>query len=205
MGSTRHTARRQAIGMALFMLSTFAITSAYAADGCKFLLCIAGPWASISQCVPTVREVLRDLARGRAFPNCSMAGAGNSANNAWVDHTACPSMYRHYDSDSGMYMGCSYQGRISVYVNDGVWSQVFWNMGGDTTTWYSDTARASLTQQPGSLPLDDRFGGDLEGWNSAQVAQCRSNGGTSTFDQFGAFLVCNYPNSGDGNQGGSGG
>lgn len=193
MKSTRFKVKSWFIGMALAMLSMFSTTSAHAADGCKFLLCIAGPWASISQCVPTVREVFRDLARGRPFPTCSMSGAGNSANNTWVDRAACPSMYRQYDSESGSYVGCSYPGRISVYVNGGLWSQVFWNMGGDTSTVYSDTARTSLTQQPGSLPLDDLFLNDLNGWNSARVSQCRSAGGTVEFDLFGAFTRCNYP------------
>ena len=43
--------------------------------------CCASPpraGASIPQCVPPIQQVLRDLARGRPFPTCGMAGAGNS-------------------------------------------------------------------------------------------------------------------------------
>src|SRR5678809_1218397 len=46
-----------------------------AADGCLVLLCLAAPnWRAIAQCVPPVQSVLRDLARGRPFPSCSMSG-----------------------------------------------------------------------------------------------------------------------------------
>mgnify|MGYP006381055081 CR=1 FL=1 len=49
--------------------------TAHAVDGCKVLLCFAAPsWRAIPQCVPPIREVLRDLARGRPFPSCAMAG-----------------------------------------------------------------------------------------------------------------------------------
>ena len=182
----------------LTMLSMFSAGSAHAADGCKFLLCIAGPWSSIAACQPTVHEVFRDLARGRPFPTCGMSGVGNTANNTWVDEGSCPSMYRQYNSVSGGYSGCTYLARISVYINGGMWSQVYWDMSANTSTWYSAAARSGLTQQVGSAPLDDRFQNDLMGWNSGQVASCQSNSGTVVFDVFGAFQQCTYPWSGGG-------
>lgn len=195
---SRFRVKAWCIGMPLAMLAMLSSPSAHAADGCKFLLCIAGPWASISQCVPTVREVFRDLARGRSFPTCSMSGAGNSANNTWVNQRSCPSMYRQHDWETGSYVGCTYPGRISVYVNGALWSQVFWDVGGNTSTWYSDTARTSLTERPDAAPLDEVFRNDLNLWNAMQVDQCRSRGGTAEFDQFNAFQRCNYPYWGEG-------
>jgi len=198
MKTNRFKVKSWFAGMAMAMLSMFATTSAHAVDGCKFLLCIAGPWSSISECVGTVHAVFRDLARGRPFPVCTMSGGpGNSANNAWVGESDCPSMYRQYSAESGAYTGCTYPGRISVYVNGGLWSQVYWNMGGGTTTWYSDTARSSLTSTPGSLPLDDTFVNDLTSWNT-QVVSCRAAGGTADSDAFGAFQRCNMPETGGG-------
>lgn len=184
--------------LALAILSMFSATSAHAADGCKFLLCIAGPWSSIAACVPTVHEVLHDLARGRPFPTCGMSGANNSAHNTWVDEASCPSMYRQYSSMSGGYSGCAFPARISVYINGGLWSQVYWDMSANTSTWYSAAARSGLTQPSGSAPLDDRFLNDLRGWNSVQVAQCQAGSGTVVFDVFGAFQQCNYPGWGGG-------
>lgn len=44
----------------------------FAADGCKALLCFANPNGpmAVSECVPTVKEVLRDMAKGDPFPTC---------------------------------------------------------------------------------------------------------------------------------------
>lgn len=176
----------------LAALSMFGTTSVQAADGCKFLLCIAGPWQSISECRPTVYEVFRDLARGRPFPTCDMSGEGNSANNAWATEATCPIMYRHYDAESGAYSGCTYTGRINVYMQGNLWSQVYWNNRGDTSTWYSDYARSQLTT-PGAAPLDETFQNDVNNWNAAQVSQCQSNGGTPVFGEFGAFVSCSLP------------
>ena len=195
MKSQNIKAKSWVISMALAMFSMFSSTAANAADGCKFLLCIAGPWSSISQCVPTVHAVFHDLARGRPFPTCSMAGAGNSANNTWVGESSCPSMYRRYGENG--YEGCSYPGLISVSVNGAPWSQVFWNTGGSTSTLYSNTATTAMTQQTGSAPIDDHFVTDLNRWNT-QVTQCQGSGGTVEFDSFGAFQRCYLPESNGG-------
>lgn len=52
------------------LVFTAAPASARAADGCTVLLCLAGNWRNISQCVPPVRQALRDLMLGRGFPVC---------------------------------------------------------------------------------------------------------------------------------------
>ena len=187
-----------AISMALAVFSMLSATLAHAADGCKFLLCIAGPWSSISQCVPTVHDVFRDLARGRPFPTCGIGGANTTAHNDWLDASPCPSMYRQCNYRSGSYSGCIYPGRISVYVNGGLWSQVYWDMSANTSTSYSAAAQPGLTLQAGSAPLNEHFLTDLTGWNSGQVPQCQSGGGTAIFDAFGAFQRCDFPNSGGG-------
>jgi hypothetical protein len=196
MKSTRFKVKSWFLGMALAMLSMFAASSAHAVDGCKLLLCLAGNWRNISECRPTVLEAFRDMARGRPFPTCGMSGAGNSAGNNWADQSTCPAMYRQYDSESGAYSGCTYPCRITVNINGALWSHVYWDFSGNTTTWYSDTARTQLTQ-PNAAPLDDTFYTDLMRWNS-QIRQCTSNGGTPVIGQYGAFERCNYPDYGGG-------
>lgn len=187
-----------------FASATTALTAlllsmpAHAVDGCKFLLCIAGPWSSIPQCVPIVREVFRDLARGRPFPTCAMSGGGNYANNTWVNEAECPSMYRNYSHYANEYRGCRYPGRISVFVNGSLWSRVFWNMRGTTTTWYSDAARTSLSRPQNALPLDNTFVSDLTRWNALHVTNCQNLDGTPDLDGFGAFQKCNLPSWGYG-------
>lgn len=184
------------LSAALAALGAFSAAPAYAVDGCKLLLCLAGPWGSISECRGTVLQAFRDMARGRPFPTCAMSGAGNSAGNNWADQSTCPAMYRQYDSDSGAYSGCTYPGRITVNINGALWSQVYWDYSGNTSTWYSDAARTQLTQ-PNAAPLDDTFNSDLTRWNS-QISQCTSGGGTPVIGQYGAFERCNYPDYGGG-------
>ena len=181
------------ISMSFVMCSMFGATSAHAADGCKFLLCIAGPWASISECVPTVREVFRDLARGRAFPTCDMSGSDNTASNAWASQATCPAMYRQYSYDDNIYVGCRYPGQISVRVNGALWSNVYWDYSSNTVTWYSDAAKENFAKQGAQLPSDGGFNNDQANWNSTQVAQCQSRAGTPVFDSASNFQQCNYP------------
>jgi len=46
---------------------------AQAADGCKFLLCMgAVNPMGIAECAPTVKEVVRDLAKGKSLPTCNL-------------------------------------------------------------------------------------------------------------------------------------
>jgi hypothetical protein len=69
---------RGTVAAGALALAFVAAAPAQAADGCTVLLCLAAPrWRAIAQCVPPVREVLRDLARGGPVPVCAMAGAGN--------------------------------------------------------------------------------------------------------------------------------
>jgi hypothetical protein len=60
----------------LFLASMSLSRTASAVDGCEVLLCLAAPngWSGIAQCVPPMREFLRDMALGHAFPSCAMAG-----------------------------------------------------------------------------------------------------------------------------------
>lgn len=182
------------VSTAFALFALFSSTTAHAADGCKFLLCITGPWSSISQCVPTVQEVFRDVARGRGIPTCDMGGEGNSAVNNWVDEASCPSMWKMYGGENMTYVGCMYPARISVYVTGQLWSQVFWTTSGQTATFYSERAIAALTSQAGSLPLDQTFSNELTAWNSARVSSCV--GGTLAYDSFGAVLSCTMPETG---------
>jgi hypothetical protein len=182
-------------GVAFATLGALSAAPAYAVDGCKLLLCLAGNWKNIGACSGTVLQAFKDMAKGKPFPTCAMSGAGNAAGNTWADKGSCPAMYRMYDGD-GNYSGCTYPGRITVNINGALWSEVYWNFSGNTVTWYSDTARTQLTQ-PNAAPLDDTFYNDLKLWN-AQISQCTSGGGTPVIGQYGAFERCNYPDNGGG-------
>lgn len=112
----------RAVGASAALLSSclLASTTAHAVDGCLVLLCFAAPsWKSIPKCVPPIRQVLRDLARGKAFPTCGMSGAGNSARHAWARAPGnCPPQYtRVHEAESGPVYTCDYTGAIMVTID----------------------------------------------------------------------------------------
>lgn len=131
------------VASAALAVAGFAIPdAAYAVDGCKLLLCLAGNWKSIPMCVPTVQEALHDAARGHPFPTCDTAGSGNTASHQWANQANCPSFYSTYNRNG--WSACSYAGVISVRVNDAPWADVFWRGSGATSTRYYDAARTQL-------------------------------------------------------------
>ena len=136
---------------------------ALAVDGCLVLLCLAAPsWRAIPQCVPPITQVLRDLARGRPFPTCGMAGPGNSASHQWASAPGyCPQQYtRAFDGVNGLDYSCDFTGAVTVNIEGAAWARTWWNMGGDSVTEYLPAAKARL----GSW--DTRFDTDLANWAS---------------------------------------
>lgn len=129
---------------------------AHAVDGCKLLLCLAGNWKNIGECVPTVRQALRDLARGHAFPSCAMSSAGNNSAFQWANEATCPPWYSNYNWRTGAWQSCSYPGVITVSMNGVWWADVFVDpSGGNTSTSYSQAARDQLANTAGVDPTFD--------------------------------------------------
>ena len=154
----------------LAALATFS-APARAVDGCKVLLCLAAPsWRSIPECVPTINQLHRDLARGKPFPVCSMAGAGNSANNDWASApTNCPPQYtRVLDGESGPIYSCDYAGAVTVSINGAPFTRTWWSMGGDTVTEFTPAAKAQLGT------WDRKFDDDYASWLAAQPVPTQS-------------------------------
>jgi len=152
----------------LLSLALLAAPAAKAADGCTVLLCLAGNWKNISVCVPPVEQTLRDMAFGKPFPTCAMgsASSGSSgqtvAGNTTPDQSTCPAMYSVYSLENNNWTGCQYTGMISVVINGQPWANTFWNVGGTTSTWYSDTARVQL-----GATIDPTYDNDLAAWTAA--------------------------------------
>jgi hypothetical protein len=136
----------------------------HAVDGCLMLLCLAAPsWRAIPQCVSPVRQLFRDLARGKPFPTCSMSGAGNSANHAWSNAPSfCPPQYtRVIEAESAPIYQCDYSGVISVSINGAPFSRTWWSFGGDSVTDFSPAAKTQLGT------WDTRFDDDYAKWVAA--------------------------------------
>ena len=148
----------------LAALALLAPSPARAVDDCLVLLCFAAPsWRSIPQCVPPIRQVLRDLARGKPFPTCAMAGAGNSASHDWASAPGyCPPQYtRVSDGESRPIYSCDYTGAVSVSVNGEAFARTWWTMDGDSVTEFSAAAKAQLGT------WDTRFDDDYAAWRAA--------------------------------------
>lgn len=134
---------------------------ARAVEGCTVLLCLAAPsWRAISQCVPPIRQLLRDLARGRAFPSCGMSGAGSSAANE-LAHAPdnCPPQYtRLVERPNGPVPICLFNGAVAVNVRGELWSRTWWNLGGDSVTEFSSAAKQQMSK------WDTQFDDDHARW-----------------------------------------
>jgi len=139
--------------------------AARAVDGCLVLLCLAGNWSAIAQCVPPVEQLFADLALGDPFPTCAFASAANLPAGGEPAVTAamaapgtsgpttsvlqalteqnCPVQYAV--DWGGQFVSCSsYVGLISVTVNGVPWSQTLWSPGGAAVTCYSSSAETAL-------------------------------------------------------------
>ena len=144
--------------------------SAHAIDGCKVTLCVAGNWRHISECTPVVEQALRDVARGRSWPTCSMSSAPpapgaptpgvTSSTWQWPTEETCPPFYSNYSEESGRWMSCQFSGIISVVINGQPWADTFASFsGGATSTRYYDPARAAL-----GSGIDPRYDEDAAAW-----------------------------------------
>ncbi len=136
---------------------------AHAVDGCKLLLCMAGNWKNISQCEPTVRQALRDAARGRGWPSCDMGGSSASANQ-YVAPQQCAPQYRTSweDRNGNIIYSCPYSGVIHVAVEGQAWSRTWWSPSGDSVVEWLPAAKAAFAGTPGAM--DDQFDRDYAAW-----------------------------------------
>ena len=139
-------------------------TPAHAVDSCKVLLCMAGNWKNISQCEPTVRQALRDVARGRGWPQCGMGGNSGTANQ-YLSPDQCPEQYRTIagtDDNNRVIYSCPFAGVIHVAVEGQPWSRSWWSPSGDTVVEWLPAAKAAFANTPESM--DDRFDRDHAAW-----------------------------------------
>jgi hypothetical protein len=168
-----------AAALAALMALTAASPSARAVDGCTVLLCLAAPkWSAVPPCVPPIRQLFHDLARGRRFPACRMSSGSSStpsntqASNAWAHApTLCPPQYTHLlDVDPGPVYSCDYTGTVSVVINGSLFARTWWNTAGQTVTEFTPAAKTQLGT------WDSQFDDDYAAWLAAQPAPAPTPG-----------------------------
>jgi hypothetical protein len=150
---------------AFFVAAMGAASGAYAVDGCKILLCMAGPWKNIAECKKDVEKVLHDSAKGKPFPVCTMSDGGSAAAEEFNSELTCPPFYSYYDSETNKWASCKYPNKVDVYIDGQLWSRVHFDYAGNTSTWYSDAAKASLDP----ATLDPRYDLDKAIWDAIPV------------------------------------
>ena len=171
--------RRVVVGQVLLAASLSLVSgAAYSSDGCTVLLCLAGNWRQIGQCVPPVQQAFRDLARGRAWPTCDMGGSpyssGTGASNRNLNVRDCPGPYLYEIFYDGSFVGyeCSLRGVIEVQVNGRLWSQTYWDAAGTSITDYLAPAQAQLAD------YDRAFEEAMSAWRATpayDLWNCRIN------------------------------
>lgn len=160
--TARPTTRRKTLQLCGFGLGLAACAALlHASEGCQLLLCLSSSnWRSIPLCEPLVRKVMRDLARSRPLPVCTMSGPGNGAQHDWASAPMyCPPQYsRVVDGYSAPTYLCDYTGAITVTINGAVFTRTWWSLDGDSVTDFSPVAKAQLGT------WDTRFDDDYARW-----------------------------------------
>ena len=137
---------------------------AHAVDGCRLLLCLAGNWQNISECAPTVRQALRDVARGHAWPTCNMAG-NSASGNQYAAPERCPEQYISSvvtDDNGRVIASCPFSGVIHVAVDGQAWSRTWWSPSGDSVIEWLPAAKAAFARSAGAM--DERFAREHAAW-----------------------------------------
>jgi hypothetical protein len=125
--------------MAGLLMSSFGYASA-SDHGCQVLLCMANPtgWANIGECVPPMKKLFKDLAKGRAFPTCTFKNAdgmdtGTSSQHYAQNQSSSPSFCPAGYVVSGGRLKpprCSFKGAVTVYVDGQKANRVWWDENG---------------------------------------------------------------------------
>lgn len=157
----------------LFAAAITAPTPALAVDGCKVLLCMAGNWKQIAPCQSEVRQALRDIARGRGWPECKMGGAGNGTAGIPIDPSACPIQYQtkrleQLEAGTREIIECPYTAEVMVAMNGVLWSRTWSTPTGESVTYWTPAARASAAGTSGAM--DNQFELDYAAWLARQPA-----------------------------------
>lgn len=170
------------LGGALALVLAAATPPAHAVDGCKVLMCIAANWRDISECRPDVEGALRDVARGKGWPECSFSGSGSEqpipvTGSVRYDTMPnnCPEYFKSWflvETENSFVWDwyCSFTGYIDTYVDHHHWVRTYYDPYGNSLPEWGVAAREAFPVEVG----DKRIGVDL--YHDAWVAKGRPVG-----------------------------
>lgn len=98
---------------------------------CEVLLCLSNPKGAmaVAPCVPPIKKLFRELAKGNAFPKCFMGGSsgGSGAQHRYADANYCPAGALIRPQVDGEPWTCAFSGAIVVDIKGKPASRVWWN------------------------------------------------------------------------------
>lgn len=117
---------------ALLNISVLNIAKAEGTWACEVLLCMAHPKGAtaVTPCIPPMKKLWRELAKGHAFPKCAEAGGSNGSTGAehrYADANYCPSQYLIPPQDDRDIWRCALNGAVTVTINGKPVSRVWWS------------------------------------------------------------------------------
>ncbi|MDQ1817802.1 hypothetical protein RBA41_31325 [Massilia sp. CCM 9210] len=140
--------KKLALVVALWSLNAIAQASDH---GCTVLLCMANPGGpmKVAECVPPMKKLFKDLAKGKPFPGCDFSKSGSEPSKpatSYADHKFASKNYCHPDyyvpGEPGYPPTCKMSGAVTVTVEGIPTQRVWWTENGDsvTETWNGSVA-----------------------------------------------------------------
>lgn len=139
-----------------FVIGALAFAPAMAhADNwpCEVVLCLANPQGAtaVAPCVPPIKKLWKELAKGHAFPTCDMNSgdtSGNSASHQWASGNNCPEQYRYYGGPDNSDLLCEFRGVVTIKLANQLHTRVWWNETQNLTQSYGPGMTAPTETNP---------------------------------------------------------
>ncbi len=122
------------------LMSSFGFAQA-SDHGCQVLLCMANPAGpmKIGECVPPMKKLFKDLAKGKVFPTCSFSSGGGTAavsKEHYAVNKSANAGFCHPDYLVEI-LGkpkCMMKGAVTVYVEGVPKNRMWWDANGNSVT-----------------------------------------------------------------------
>lgn len=110
--------------------------------GCQVLLCLANPAGpmKLGECVPPIKKLFKDLAKGKVFPSCNFSsGAGQdigASKQHFASNKAAHAGFCHPDylAKVGKKKVCLMKGAVTTTVDGVQTSRIWWDAKGNSVT-----------------------------------------------------------------------
>lgn len=109
---------------------------------CEVVLCLSNPEGAtaVAPCVPPMKKLWRELAKGNPFPKCNMGGDGNGAEHRSASVGFCPAGYIVRSEKKSGGSRCMFDGAVTVYIGGKPATRVWWNSERSMTELPGDTS-----------------------------------------------------------------